>query len=455
MEMKKTKRSTTAAIIATLSLVVSICVSRTGRIVSADSEKGSTRQNAANSAKRYPLLSRYATDLTRLARQGKLETISGHRAEIRQLLDALSAGTNRNPVLINDGINLDTSEIISGLAQRIVAGKAPENLRDKRIFSLSLDRLSAGARDSEEFVARFSATLNEAAAAKGQIILFVEQLHQYVGSYANQVASAAIQSALSQGQFRVIGAATSDEYAAHISTDESLAALFQTIRIDDASAITSESSNSENDNANASAFVGEKVSTDLRELAQSVNSENDSVGVILQADDVRNPELTKLLKRNGALITYRMAQVGAMKIQVPVKAIAELAANHLTNYISPDVKLETLGHVTATTGTDLVRTQTAGTVSTTFDGTGIGIAILDSGIDGAHRAFKQGVRFSKDFTARTRPTLILLAMELTSLQLLLEPARRAAIFIKGLRPPPVSSACGSWTRKASAAAPLC
>src|SRR3989454_3771762 len=386
--MKKTKHSTTAAIIATLSLVVSICVSSTGRIVSADSEKGSTRQNATNGVKRYPLLSRYATDLTRLARQGKLEPISGHRAEIRQVLDALSAGTNRNPVLINDGINLDTSEIISGLAQRIVAGKAPENLRDKRIFSLSLDRLSAGARDSEEFVARFSATLNEAAAAKGQVILFVEQLHQYVGSYANQVASAAIQAALSQGQFRLIGAATSDEYTAYISGDESLTALFQTIRIGDATAKNSESGKAKSDISDSSVqFVGEKVSADLRELAQSVNSEDDRVAVILQADDVRNPELTRLLKRNGVLIMDRMAQVGAMKIQVPVKAIEELAANHLTNYISPDVKLETLGHVTATTGTDLIRTQTDGLLGlggNSFDGTGIGIAVLDSGVDVAH-----------------------------------------------------------------------
>src|SRR5688572_9046750 len=212
--MKKMKRPTTPEIIAVLSLVVSLALGSTGMIVRANSANGAPSQRSVVTTRaRYPFLARYATDVSRMAREGKLERVVGHRSEIARLMKALSEGTDRSPVLIKDGINVDTTAIISGLAQRIANGKAPEAIRNKRIFALNLDKLSAGAKDSEEFVKRFVTTLNEAAATKGQIILFVDQLHQYAGSYANQIASTAIQEALQQNKLRLIGAATSDYYA--------------------------------------------------------------------------------------------------------------------------------------------------------------------------------------------------------------------------------------------------
>jgi ATP-dependent Clp protease ATP-binding subunit ClpB len=134
-------------------------------------------------------------------------------------------------------------------------------LLNKQVFSLNLDALSAGAKTSKEFVARWLAILTEAAATEGQIILFVDQLHQFVGTYANQVVSAALRDALKQGQLRVVGAATSEAYAAYISADESLTSLFQTIRIDDEISKGSESGKrglSENENSYCAdkAFVG-------------------------------------------------------------------------------------------------------------------------------------------------------------------------------------------------------
>ena len=145
----------------------------------------------------------------------------------------------------------------------------------------------------------------------------------------------------------------------------------------------------------------------MRELMQSASSDG-TVTAILQVNDVRSSELKSLLKRHGILISERMSQLGAMKVQVPVNAIEDLAASGLTNYISPDVTLESFGHVTATTGTDLVRTQASllGWGTSTLDGAGIGIAVLDSGVDTCHRAFddKKNIKFSKDFTTENKPS---------------------------------------------------
>ncbi len=289
--MKTTKQSPATTWVATLSLLVSLCASSTlGGITRAQSNQSSTQSNAARqtSKNKYPILSLYAADLTKMARRGQLAPVVGHSAEIRRVTEILSDDANRNPVLIDNARSANSEAIANGLAQKIVAGNVPENLLDKRVFSLNLDALFSGAKDSAEFVARLREILAEAANAKGKAILFVDELHQFVGTYANQQASAEIRNALEHAELRLIGAVTSEAYAEYIAKDESLTNLFQMIRVGSKITRASDSSEEESDK-NDKQFVGDKVSPDLRKIMQRNNgSDSERVRVILQADDIND-----------------------------------------------------------------------------------------------------------------------------------------------------------------------
>ena len=147
----------------------------------------------------------------------------------------------------------------------------------------------------------------------------------------------------------------------------------------------------------------------MRELMKSAGP-NGRVSAILQVNDVNNTEVRSLLARHGVMVSDSMAKLGAMKVELPVKAIEALMKSHSMNYISPDRQMESFGHVTSTTGADQVR-NAPGLISrllgaTAIDGTGIGIAVLDSGVDSGHMAFlntalipSSRIKFSKDFTS--------------------------------------------------------
>ncbi|PYS82467.1 MAG: hypothetical protein DMF70_07960, partial [Acidobacteria bacterium] len=272
---------------------------------------------------------------------------------------------------------------------------------------LSLDALAKGAGTSDEFASRVQSVFAEAAKADGQIILFVDQLHQYAGGRATTVASAAVQAAIEANHVRMIGGSSPQAYAEYIAADPKVAKLFESISIDRVGNAAADSTTARNNRKSSpinEEFEGEKISSDMRELMNSVGP-NGRVATILQVDDVHSGEVSALLKRYGVSVDARMAQFGAIKVELPARAIEELAKRNSVNYISPDVKLESFGHVTATTGTDLVR-NTPSLLSgllgaSAIDGTGIGVAVLDSGIDGSHDAFTTGsnrIRFSKDFT---------------------------------------------------------
>src|SRR5258708_26318657 len=160
---------------------------------------------------KHPYLSRYAIDLTKLARQGRLATRANHYAELNRAIKLLAEDGPRNPVLIDDsGANVQT--LAESLAKKIAAGRVPASLQNKQVFSINLDALSANAKDSAEFVARLQAVLAETAEARGQIILVVDQLHQFVGSYADRQATAAIREALEHRQYNGRGTATPEAY---------------------------------------------------------------------------------------------------------------------------------------------------------------------------------------------------------------------------------------------------
>ncbi|MFI4984097.1 MAG: ATP-dependent chaperone ClpB [Rickettsiales bacterium] len=179
----------------------------------------------------FDALKKYAKDLTLLARQGKLDPVIGRDEEIRRTMQVLSRRTKNNPVLIGEP-GVGKTAIVEGLAQRIVTGDAPENLKSQRVFVLDMGALIAGAKFRGEFEERLKAVLNEVSAQSNSIILFIDELHTIVGAGAAQGsmdASNLLKPALARGELHCIGATTLDEYQKHIEKDAALARRFQSV----------------------------------------------------------------------------------------------------------------------------------------------------------------------------------------------------------------------------------
>jgi ATP-dependent Clp protease ATP-binding subunit ClpB len=195
-----------------------------------DLRKGRTADSAsAESA--YDSLKRYTRDLTEAARTGKIDPVIGRDDEIRRTIQVLSRRTKNNPVLIGEP-GVGKTAIVEGLANRIINGDVPESLKDKKLLSLDLGALIAGAKYRGEFEERLKAVLQEVTAAAGSIILFIDEMHTLVGAgKANGAmdASNLLKPALARGELHCIGATTLDEYRKHVEKDAALARRFQPI----------------------------------------------------------------------------------------------------------------------------------------------------------------------------------------------------------------------------------
>ncbi len=197
--------------------------------------RGSARVADPNPEEKYRTLERYATDLTELARQGKLDPVIGREEEINRVIQVLSRRTKNNPVLIGEP-GVGKTAIVDGLAQRIVQGDVPESLRDKRIVALDMGALVAGSKFRGEFEERLKAVMDEIRKAKGEIILFIDELHTVVGAGAAEGAidaSNMLKPALARGELRCIGATTLDEYRKHIEKDAALERRFQPVMVEE------------------------------------------------------------------------------------------------------------------------------------------------------------------------------------------------------------------------------
>jgi ATP-dependent Clp protease ATP-binding subunit ClpB len=197
--------------------------------------RGNQRVTDQDPEAKYEALERYTRDLTRLAQQGKLDPVIGRDEEIRRTIQILSRRTKNNPVLVGEA-GVGKTAVVEGIAQRMAAGDVPESLRDKRICSLDLGALIAGAKYRGEFEERLKAVLKEVASADGGIIMFIDELHTLVGAGAAEGAADAanlLKPALSRGELRCIGATTLDEYRKHIEKDKALERRFQPVMIEE------------------------------------------------------------------------------------------------------------------------------------------------------------------------------------------------------------------------------
>ncbi|MBZ5701944.1 MAG: ATP-dependent chaperone ClpB [Acidobacteriia bacterium] len=195
--------------------------------------RGSQRVTSQNPEGTYRALEQYARDLTELARRSKLDPVIGRDEEIRRVMQILARRTKNNPVLIGEP-GVGKTAIVEGLAQRIVAGDVPDVLKTKRLVSLDLAALVAGAKYRGEFEDRLKAVLKEITEAEGQIILFIDELHTLVGAGAAEGAMDAsnmLKPALARGELRAIGATTLNEYKKHIEKDPALERRFQPVLV--------------------------------------------------------------------------------------------------------------------------------------------------------------------------------------------------------------------------------
>ena len=227
-----------------LALTDAVGVSREDVLAALEEVRGSHRVTSQNPEEAYQSLEKYGRDLTEEARKGKLDPVIGRDEEIRRVIQVLSRRTKNNPVLIGEP-GVGKTAIVEGLANRIVEGDVPESLKNKRLISLDLGAMVAGAKYRGEFEERLKAVLKEITDAGGEIITFIDELHTVVGAGGAEGAMDAgnmIKPMLARGELRMIGATTLDEFRKHIEKDPALERRFQQVyvgqpTVDDAVAI--------------------------------------------------------------------------------------------------------------------------------------------------------------------------------------------------------------------------
>jgi ATP-dependent Clp protease ATP-binding subunit ClpC len=200
--------------------------------------RGGARVDSPTAESKYRALDKYSHDLTQYARQGKLDPVVGRDAEIKRVMQVLNRRTKNNPVIIGE-TGVGKTAIVEGLAQKIVAGDVPENLKNKRVLALDMGAMVAGSKFRGEFEERLQAVMREIREAQGEVILFIDEVHQVVGAGAAEGAidaSTMMKPALARGELQAVGACTLDDYRKYIEKDPALERRFAPVYVDEPSA---------------------------------------------------------------------------------------------------------------------------------------------------------------------------------------------------------------------------
>ncbi|MBC7930965.1 MAG: S8 family serine peptidase, partial [Rubrivivax sp.] len=366
---------------------------------------------------RFDALATYAQNLTKAARTAE-PIADDNGAALGRVLRVLARRDGRNnPLLVTDNAAAGKS-VVEGLARRVVAGNVPAALRGKRIFALDAGSLLAESKTGAEFGQKLEAVLRDVSKADGRVILFVENLEGLLSAREAQAAEDALNMLagdVARGTVRMIGSVTPDAFELKLAQNDAFKSSLQEIYLDRAeqTADSDDEEESSDEQSGGESFVGDKISPDLRE-ALGGTSAAERVQVILQGDDLKNASLRDFLNSNGARVAGNFGSLGAQAVEIPLSAVNRLSELRGISYVSLDGETRALsiGHVSRTTGTDDIDEENevspTGVVTVKkLNGKDIGIAILDSGIYGAHKAFrgrdgKSRIVFSKDFTGENR-----------------------------------------------------
>jgi subtilisin family serine protease len=338
-------------------------------------------------------LARYTKDISAAAEQGRFDSFTDNQEEIKQAIEILSRGNQNNPVIFTDSQAV-RNVIISGVAREIAHGNVPENLFGRRVLKLDLDALFHDTRNAAELKDALAAILSEAANLDSKIILFVDPIQALVGTSAafDATVSDVVREVLAKGNIQCVGASTQATFQEDIGSDAQLASLFAGIELKENGEAKAETDDATENQSSSEEFTGEKVSAELSEAIAGMDPST-HVKVILQVENLKNAALLEELAKFGVTINEEIPRFGTLALELPAGAIADLAASGATKYLSLDRPLNGLGHVEATTGTDAMLATNAGT-----DGTGIGVAVLDSGISAKQKSLAGRIVLSRDFT---------------------------------------------------------
>jgi serine protease AprX len=374
-----------------------MAISLLAGIVVCDNAKAESIVKPHNGAARTAL-GKYTWDITAAAEQGRFDSFDERRNETEQAIQILSNAERNNPVVLSDSPAI-RDLVTLGIARRMARNDIPETLYGKRLLKLNLDLLFHDSPTSAELVQTLSAILSEAKQSETKFILVIDPVQALVGSSAafDGAASNLMREAIRNGDVQCLGTSTDIAFQENVNSDQTLSPLFAGVEMQEAA--TADSSKSEDakgdDSANSSGeeFVGDNVSSDLRELIDGGHAPA-RVQAILQVDSANSTELRAELARYGVKINGQMPQFGAIAVDAPAKAIEKLAANTSTRYLSLDRQVTSLGHLENTTGETAMWAQSG---NSGFDGSGVGIAILDSGIS-PKTAGLDGIALNQDFT---------------------------------------------------------
>ncbi|MEP6788515.1 MAG: S8 family serine peptidase, partial [Acidobacteriota bacterium] len=330
---------------------------------------------------------KYTTDLTQLGREGRLRETLSFDKETSRLVKVLAEGGVRQPVLIDEDKGVQNT-IVEQAALRIAKGSVPTGLAGRSIIKLETAALFSNAHSQEQLVQAVNSIVSDAVASKGQTILFVDELTNLVGAGA---AKTKFFNAIAEGNLVVIGGSSAAAYDERIESQPEVAAHFEGIRVAGRSNIAQSDDKGSNDNKDGG-YSGDNISPDLRVMMSQDPSGQKRIKVIIQAKNADNASFRALLASGQANVSDRIGSSDTLVAELPLAALNTLSTSGMINYISPDRPTASTGHVEDTTGTTGMRTQggVLGLGGWTLNGSGVGVAVVDSGIYAAHNGFKNG-----------------------------------------------------------------